>query len=98
MKAAIEICRDKDVLRDYLEKRQEEVFSIMDFLLDKDTIYKYDMLDHERQAAEKSEEQTKVNLVKSLMESMKLSMDQAMTALKIEGDERDVIAKQIKQG
>lgn len=70
----------------------------MDFLLDKDTIYKYDMLDHERQAAEKSEEQTKVNLVKSLMESMKLSMDQAMTALKIEGDERDVIAKQIKQG
>lgn len=98
VKAAIEICRDKDVLRDYLEKRQEEVFSIMDFLLDKDTIYKYDMLDHERQAAEKSEEQTKVNLVKSLMESMKLSVDQAMTALKIEGDERDVIAKQIKQG
>lgn len=43
------------------------------------------------------EEQTKVNLVKSLMDSMKLSMDQAMTALKIEGDERAVIAKQMKQ-
>lgn len=42
-------------------------------------------------------EQTKVNLVKSLMDSMKLSMEQAMTALKIEGDERTIIAKQINQ-
>lgn len=58
VKAAIEICTHQEVLKDYLEKRQEEVFSIMDFLLDKDTIYKFDMEDHERQAVKNEKEAT----------------------------------------
>ena len=35
--------------------------------------------------------------VKALMESMKLSLDQALNALKIEGDERAAITKQLRQ-
>lgn len=50
-----------------------------------------------RSLAKDREEQTKVNLVGSLMKNMKLSLDQALTALNIDGDERAFIAKQLKQ-
>lgn len=58
VKAAIEICRDEKVLNDYLENRQEEVISIMDFLLDKETIYKLNIEDHEREAVKNEKEAT----------------------------------------
>ena len=43
------------------------------------------------------EEQTKVNIVKSLMENMKWTLDQALTASGIEGKERAIIAKQLQK-
>lgn len=46
---------------------------------------------------DKVAEQKTVNLVRSLMDSMKWSVDQAMTALKNKSDERDIIANQLKK-
>lgn len=42
-------------------------------------------------------EQTKVDIVKSLMENMKWSLDQALTASGIQGKERAIIAKQLQK-
>ena len=50
-----------------------------------------------RSLAKDSEEQTKVNLVNSLMKNMKLNVNQALNALNIEGDERAVIIKELKK-
>ncbi len=42
-------------------------------------------------------EQTKVDIVKSLMENMKWTLDQALTASGIQGKERAIIAKQLQK-
>jgi hypothetical protein len=46
--------------------------------------------------AEQSRINTLVEAIKSLMDSMKLSLDQALNALNIEGKERAIIAKQLQ--
>ena len=46
--------------------------------------------------AEESRINTLVEAIKSLMDSMKLSLDQALNALNIEGKERAIIAKQLQ--
>ena len=47
--------------------------------------------------AEERAEQTKVDIVKSLMENMKWTLDQALTASGIQGKERAIIAKQLQK-
>ena len=49
------------------------------------------------QRAEQATVQTKVSIVKSLMENMKWTLDQALTASGIQGKERGVIAKQLQR-
>jgi len=47
--------------------------------------------------ADERAEQTKVDIVKSLMENMKWTLDQALTASGIQGKERAIIAKQLQK-
>ena len=47
--------------------------------------------------AEQATVQTKANIVKSLMENMKWTLDEALTASGIQGKERGVIAKQLQR-
>ena len=47
--------------------------------------------------AEQATVQTKANIVKSLMENMKWTLDQALTASGIQGKERGIIAKQLQR-
>jgi len=46
--------------------------------------------------ADKREANTKANIVKSLMENMKWTLDQTLTASGIQGKDRAVIAKQLQ--
>ena len=47
--------------------------------------------------ADERELQTTARNVASLMESMKMTLEQAMNALKIQGKERAIIAKQLQK-
>ncbi|SFL41251.1 hypothetical protein SAMN05216390_1262 [Lachnospiraceae bacterium KH1T2] len=47
--------------------------------------------------ADEREMQTTARNVESLMDSMKLSLEQALNALKIQGKERAIIAKQLQK-
>ena len=47
--------------------------------------------------ADEREMQTTARNVATLMESMKMTLEQAMNALKIQGKERAIIAKQLQK-
>jgi hypothetical protein len=59
-------------------------------------IYKEYGKEKEKQGEKRGEMKTRVNAVQSLMETMKLSADQALDALKIQGKERESIIKAVQ--
>ena len=50
-----------------------------------------------KEAAKEATRSEKLNSVKSLMENMKFSLEQALNALGIKGDERVIIMKQLQK-
>ena len=82
---AIRICRDENVLRKYLEEREVEVKTIMSMLFSqKDVMERYGKAQMEKGI---------ITSIKTLMKSMNLSLEKAMDALQISGDDRKKYAE-----
>ena len=97
VREAIRICKDKDVLKKYLEEREEEVIDIMITLFDQEVAEKNRMASVARAARADERQKTtlSVNLetIKNLMETLKLSAIEAMDAMKIPPDQQAVYSK-----
>ena len=85
--AAIRICRDKDVLAEYLTERETEVCDIMIALFEQEEVMKAYRDEIETEAEARGEargaEKEKVSIIQNLMETMKFTIEQAMEAMKI---------------
>ncbi|MCR5410325.1 MAG: hypothetical protein K6E90_05010 [Lachnospiraceae bacterium] len=88
------LCRScgDGILAKLLKERREEIIMT--------SILQYDQAAHEAalhdDGYEEGEMKTRVSAVQSLMETMKLSADQALDALKIQGKERESIIKAVQ--
>ena len=93
----LRICKDKNILREYLENREKEVVDIMMTLFDEEQIMKNHDADLTREVTKKvtrkvtSEvtRENQKNSVRNLMETLKLTAEQAMDALKIPVADRE---------
>ena len=93
----IEICCDRDILKDYLEKQREEIVSIMMTLFNDEVA----MVNHdasvERRGEEKGQQMTTVNHIKNLMKSLQCTVDKAMDLLAIPQDQRAMYAGLVQE-
>lgn len=87
VREAIRICKSQNVLREYLSRRETEVITIMLALFDQETATRNFMASVERE--------TKLSAIKSLMGNMRLSAQDAMTALSIPQDQQSIYAAQL---
>ena len=101
IKETIHICRDKDILSNYIEKYEREAFDTMLTLYDPEA----ELCEHIRcevaqgRAEGKVEGKTEgiVNSVSALMKKMNISKEQAMEMLDITGTNAEKISKLLKQ-
>ena len=95
----IRICKDRNLLKEYLENRENEVISMMITLFDEEQIMKnHDATLTREITREVTREVTKENQlssIKNLMETLKLTAQQAMDALKIPESERSMLINQL---
>ena len=99
VRETIRICKDRNVLKKYLEEREKEVISIMLTLFDQETAERNyaASIDREARADERQKTTLNVNLaaIKNLMETLKLSAQDAMSAMKIPADQQSIYAAQL---
>ena len=103
----IRICKDRNLLKEYLENRENEVISMMITLFDEEQIMKnHDATLTREVTKEVTREVTRVvtrevtkenqlSSIKNLMETLKLTAQQAMDALKIPESERSMLINQL---
>ncbi len=93
------ICKDTNVLKEYLQKYETEVIKIMKTLFDQETATKNYVASEVREAREDERQKTtlEVNLttIRNLMETLKLSAKDAMSAMKIPMDQQSMYAEQL---
>lgn len=80
IKETIRICKDKNVLKEYLESREQEVLSMLMELYDQEEVMR-SYLESERyeaaqEAAQKAENATKIETAKRMLEDGTFSIDQ----------------------
>ncbi len=75
MREAIQICKDRNVLREYLSRHEKEAIDVLMDLYDQERIT-------DRMLASTRKE-TKIEDIKSLMTNLKMTAEQAMQALGI---------------
>ena len=107
VREAIRICKDRDVLKKYLEEREKEVMDIMRVLYDQETAMENYVAEAVREAVTettvkvdreaRADERLTVNLgaIRNLMETLKLSPAEAMNAMKIPADQQAIYAAQL---
>lgn len=88
VKETIRICKERDVLRDYLEKEEQEVIDIMERLLSQEEILKEYVMS-EREDAVQS---TLLATLQKMVTKLHLSVDEAMDTLEIPQNERALYA------
>ena len=80
IKHAIEKCIEQGILADYLKKRGSEVVNML--------IAKYDYETDIRVQREEAQQETVLGSILNVMDSLDLTLDQAMNVLKISDDEK----------
>ena len=92
LERVIDECIAEGIMSELLEERREEIIVT--------SILNYDQAAHEQalhdDGFEAGTENTLLNNVRSLMKTMKMTVDEAMDALQITGTERDSIAKAMR--
>ena len=91
VRETIRICKDMNVLKEYLQKHESEVMGIMLTLFDQETAINNRMATVER----KTRVDERLMNIKNLMESTKWSAIEAMNALKIPTDQQAIYAAQL---
>ena len=103
IRETIRICKDRDVLRKYLEEREGEVVDIMLTLFDQETVLENHVASRVREAeakaAAKADKAARADQdltrIRSLMANMKLSAQDAMAALSIPADQQAIYLKKL---
>ena len=99
VRETIRICKDRNVLKKYLEEREKEVMDIMRVLYDQETAMRNYVAEATREARADERQKTTltVNLgaIRSLMKTLKLSPTEAMTAMEIPADQQAIYAAQL---
>lgn len=72
---AIRICKDEDVLREYLERREKEVVDIMTELFDQEEVLRSYVESERYDAAEEAENATKIETAKRLLKMGKFTIE-----------------------
>ena len=75
IKETIRICRDKNVLKEYLESREQEVLSMLMELYDQEEVMRSYVESERYEAAEEAENATKIETAKRMLEDGTFSMD-----------------------
>ena len=91
VRETIRICRDMNVLTEYLQQHETEVMNIMLTLFDQETAVNNRIATVQRE----TEQETKLTTIKSLMRTMKWSAKEAMTAMEIPEDQQAIYAAQL---
>ena len=91
VRETIRICKDRNVLKKYLEEREKEVISIMLTLFDQETAERNYAASIERETSLRE----KLTTIKSLMKTMKWSPTEAMTAMEIPTSQQSIYAAQL---
>lgn len=79
MREAIQICKDRNVLREYLESHEKEAVDMLMELYDQERITDRMLASTRRE----QKEETKIEDIRNLMANLKLTAEQAMQALGI---------------
>ena len=87
----IRICLDKNILKEFLESRRNEVNDIMFMLFDEELQQKL----HDKETKETAMEEGLMTSIKNLMESLNIPIDKAMDVLKVPNDKREYYKTQI---
>ena len=72
---AIRICKDRNVLREYLSSREKEVVDIMMLLYDEEEIMKSYMESERYEASQEARQDEKIEIVKRMLEDGTLPID-----------------------
>ncbi|MBQ9565769.1 MAG: hypothetical protein IJU98_09300, partial [Synergistaceae bacterium] len=91
IRETIRICKDKNVLREYLQRHEREVMGIMLTLFDQETAINNRIATVERE----TRVDERLMNIKNLMRNMKLSAQEAMSALSIPSDQQTLYAAQL---
>ena len=99
VRETIRICKDMNVLKEYLQKHETEVMGIMLTLFDQETAINNRMATVDRQARADERQKTTLNVnlaaIKSLMRNTKWSAQEAMSALSIPLDQQGIYVAQL---
>jgi len=95
----IRICKDRDVLKEYLVSREKEVVDMLMTLFTEEQIMKNHDADLKREVTKKvTKEVTRenqINSIRNLMKTLQLTAEQAMDALMIPSSDRAALIKRI---
>lgn len=83
IREVLRICKEKDILKDYLSEHESEVYNIMITLFDQEQVTKAYAREEAEKAMEKGIEKGKLSDIRNLMNNMKLTAAQAMAALSV---------------
>lgn len=72
---AIRICKDRNVLREYLSSREKEVVDIMMLLYDEEEIMKSYVESERYEASQEARQDEKIEIVKRMLEDGTLPID-----------------------
>jgi len=76
IKETIRICKNKNVLKEYLESREQEVLSMLMELYDQEEVMRSYVESERYEAAEEAENATKIETAKRLLRMGKLSIEE----------------------
>ena len=89
-KHAIEECIEKGILADYLKRKGSEVVNMLTAEYDYETDIEVQRGEAYDEGREEGKLEGKLDSVKNLIESLKITADQAMDLLKIPSSERSI--------
>ena len=91
----IRICLDKNILKEFLESRRNEVNDIMFMLFDEELQQKLHDKETKETAMEEGRVEGLITSIKNLMESLNIPIDKAMDVLKVPNDKREYYKTQV---
>ena len=92
IKETIRICKDSDVLKEYLENKEQEVLSMLMELYDQEEVMRSYVESERHEAAEKAENATKIETAKRFLKIGKLSIEEIATGSGLTVEEVEELA------
>lgn len=80
IRETLRICKDRDILRDYLKTREREVVTMMSSLFDEEAILKTYVEDVVNEAVDEAVKQTEIDVAKRLIRAGQLSLNEIADA------------------